>query len=230
MKNLKRISISLLLLISILLSLASCDVRNSIATLFHSKKDGQSYKYDDSFPFPEGYTGGLIFDYKWHLEHEVKWLDTYDELKDAVTRLRAHGTEGPTTVVFDCEEYGLDLKFCIVSTRYRSEELAEGQGYFDRYLSSVSIYTYVFFEDVSIDDMMYDEISRNYKYKYVEIYQTLRYHFNITDGSKIQISVFSDDTLCVDADGEYKFKFKQYHYTVSEEDIAILEKTLVVFE
>ena len=230
MKNFKKVLISILLLISILFSLVSCDFVSNIVDRFTDDPPRGVIEYDESFPFPKGYTGGVSPNYQVHLDCEVKWLDTYDELKDAVTRLRAHGTEVDPTVLFDCEEYGLDLKFCVISPRYLSEELSEGQGYFDRKLASVSISTYVFFEDASIDEIIFDWLLYDQSYKYVKIANHLLHPFSISEDDKIKIETSNGATLYVYGNEEYKFKFEQYHYTVSEEDIEILEKTLVVFE
>ena len=226
----KKSLVSILLLISILFSLMSCDLVSDIVDRFTEDPPRYHAEYDESFPFPKGYTGGVNTNYQWHLDYEVKWLDTYDELKDAVTRLRAHGTEVAPTVVFDCEEYGLDLKFCVISPRYLSEELSEDQGYFDRYLVSVSISTYVFFEDASIDEIIFDWILYDQSYKYVMINNTYLRTFSISEDEEISIRTSADATLDAYGNGEYKFNFEQHHYTVTEEDVEILEKTLVVFE
>ena len=230
MKNFKKTLVSILLLISILFSFVSCDLISDIVDRLTEDPPRYYAEYDESFPFPKGYTGGVETNYQWHLDYEVKWLDTYDELKDAVTRLRAHGTEVDPTVLFDCEEYGLDLKFCLISPRYLSEELSEGQGYFDRKLIRVSISTYVFFEDASIDEIIFDWLLYDQSYKYVKIANHLLHPFSISEDDKIKIETSNGATLYVYGNDEYKFKFEQYHYTVSEEDIEILEKTLVVFE
>ncbi len=133
---------------SVLLSLLSCG-------LFDRNQDGIEHEWHEGCIVPEGYTGGVITNRNYHMTYENKWLETYDEFIDAVTLLNSNGSKLPQIPIFNCEEYGIDIKFRFSFQRNLAEELKEGQGYFDRKIDHVSITFYAFFEDVSIEKLEY---------------------------------------------------------------------------
>ena len=116
--------------------------------------------YDILYPnkksyVPEGYTGGIEYDDHFHGVYEIKWVETYEEMMDAVTLLRSHGSTIYDTTVFNCEEDGLDVKFCFTSRRDKAPALQDGENYFDRCIDGVSITQYIFLEDVTIEELEY---------------------------------------------------------------------------
>ena len=154
---LKKLFIVLLCFV-LMLSIASC-------SLFDPREGGLHEWREDCCPVPEGYTGGVDPNLESHHSGEVKWLETYDELLSAVALLKSHGTEFYGTrferldlMFFNCEEYGIDIKFCISFERHSAEKLKEGQDFFDRTIPRVHIVSYVFFEDVSIEKLEYSMV------------------------------------------------------------------------
>ena len=237
MKKLAKIFVCILLLSSVILSLASCDAVNHIFSRFNRRKPivptGISDWYEGC-PVPEGYTGGLTYNYQIHAHSEFKWLETYEEMVDAVTRLRAHGTEIAPIPFFDCEKYGYDVKFCLSFPRKaQSEELSEGQNYFDRKIVSLSISAYVFFEYMSIDELMYDSV---YALRHFYIHNDRKSLKNPDSNDVISIEKYKMEHSCIyyvyyNNNESSGFRFKTLpSCELSEEEIAVLEKTLVVIE
>ena len=232
MKKTAKILTSILLLVSVVLSFVSCRaVGYIISCLDTSGARGYSEWYEGC-PVPEGYTGGFNKNYQYHTVTEIKWLETYDEMVDAVTRLRAHGTEIDPIALFDCEEYGFDLKFCMEFNRPK-EPLSEGQGYFDRKLIGVIVNTYVFFEDITIEKLVYSAVDM---YKNVSTVNN-RYHSDLTaiqstDTVTIEEVVVLDDLITwysVHCNATDLFTLTSSScFKLTEEQIEILEKTLVV--
>ena len=227
-----KILISLLLLVSIVLSFVSCRAVGYIISCLDTGGARGYAEWYEGCPVPEGYTGGLNKNYQYHTVTEIKWLETYDEMLDAVTRLRAHGTEIDPIALFDCEEYGFDLKFCMEFNRPK-EPLSEGQGYFDRKLIGVIVNTYVFFEDITIEKLVYSAVDM---YKNVSTVNN-RYHSDLTaiqstDTVTIEEIVVLDDLITwysVNCNATYLFTLTSSScFKLTEEQIEILEKTLVI--
>ena len=126
-----------------IISFASCDSIRSI--LYPNKKSC----------VPEGYTGGVMYDDHYHEVYEIKWVETYEEMMDAVALLKSHGSTIYDTTVFNCEEDGLDFKFRFTSRRDKAPALQDGENYFDRCIEGVSITQYIFLEDVTIEELEY---------------------------------------------------------------------------
>ena len=234
MKKTAKILISLLLIVSVALSIASCEAVGYILSRFDRTESRGPYDWYEGCPVPKGYTGGLFVPYEFHELYEIKWLETYEELQDAITRLRAHGTEIHPIALFDCEEYGFDLKFCIVFKRPK-EQLSEGQGYFDRKLDGVEISTYVFFENITIEELVYKEVItlqcihiNNYKDSHFFANREITGSFSIEE-----VVEWSSLTYLyqVYSNGSALFPFYTYwDLHLTEEQIEILEKTLVVID
>ena len=152
MKKIFKTLVCLLICFSVLLSLVSCDFIIDCAELIGytivSKINGPSR--------PDGYTGGFPMERHFISGHSFFWFETYDELMEALNRTRAYGTKIPVTPYFDCEEeYGVDVKFCVLMPRKYEEDLKEGQDCFDQYISSIGIHSFVFFDEVSIDELVF---------------------------------------------------------------------------
>ena len=234
MKKTGKIIISVLIIVAVVVSFTSCNLLAPVLSKLGLYGNfGGKIEYDDSFPFPEGYTGGVQPTYQFHLTNEVKWLETYEEALDAVTRLRAHGTEIGPIALFDCEEYGYDLKFCVIFSRSKSEALSEGQNYFDRKLANVDIITCVFFEDVTIDELIF---SSHYYYDSIEITAhdtrnaTSTQSNDIVNIEKYSINKeYEASSYLVTYNDSPQFTFESTGYfELTYEQIGILEKTLVV--
>ena len=233
-----KIIISFLLLFAIVTLLSSCDlIAPVLSKIGLYDKFGGKVEYDESFPFPEGYTGGVESNYQFHLEYEIKWIETYEEMIDAVTHLRAHGNDVDPIALFDCEEYGYDLKFCVIFSRNKSEALSEGQNYFDRKLANLTINTYVFFEDVSIDELIYNQVS---DYKHVKVGYIKNIHSMLKNPhSNIELSIKKGEIANANDRIKYYVAYNdidQFYFTatymfeLTDEQIEVLEKTLTVIE
>ena len=232
MKKTAKILISIMLIVSVALSIASCEAVGYILSRFDRTNSRGPRDWYEGCPVPEGYTGGISGDYRFHESYEIKWLETYEEMVDAVTRLRAHGTEIHPIALFDCEDYGFDLKFCIVFKRPK-EQLSEGQGYFDRKLDGVEISTYVFFENITIEDLEYYDVcvlkcAQIYNYQYSRFFATHESTEAISIEKLGQENTLENRYAVRDNDSTL-FVFYTYCYLILTEDqIEILEKTLVV--
>ena len=157
MKKTLKILLCFIICFSVLLSMISCDfvgLSKLIRNIVISKINGPSR--------PEGYTGGFPMESHFVSSHEFCWFETYDELMEALNRTRAYGTKIPITPYFDCEEeYGVDIKFCVVIPWKYTKDLDEGKDCFDQYISedSLSIDAFVFFDEVSIDELIFSTYS-----------------------------------------------------------------------
>ena len=225
MKKLVRKIVCLFLCISVLLSLTSCDA------IYKKLKEANS-------KVPPGYTGGFNTDPHYHNTYEIKWLETYDELINAVTLLKANGTKiGDKRYlrrepIFNCEEYGLDVKFCIKFNRNLAEEFKEGKDYFDRHIEYVDIKCYVFLESVSINELEYDLLSR---YKRIRVGIISDELFDDPRGADdIRIYYSTDENV---KNGYYIYYYGKNQLGIDtnideipEDVIEILEKTLTIIE
>lgn len=140
MKVFLKISLCFLLISSLFVSFFACSI------------DGGN-KWKKSYPFPEGYTGGVQSAYTYHFEHKVIWLDTADEFIDAITVMKSNGVEIGRIPYFDCEETGLDIKFCL--TFKRNKNLHTNNDYFAANDMLLSILPVVFIDYISIDELEY---------------------------------------------------------------------------
>ena len=212
--------ISLVICISVILSCTSCNLWRVV---------------------PKGYTGGFNDNPRYHKNYEFKWLETYDELMDAVTTLYKNNnsivSEDSLSLVpiFKCEEYGLDVKFCIKFSKFGVSEQKRGQDYFDRKIGRIDIACYVFFEDVSIEELVY---SKTKDYKHIKAVQySIEGEFDDPSGAEdIRIYRAAPDEA---KEGEYVVYYHGKEQLliqrvkideIPEDVIEILEKTLTVIE
>ena len=132
MKKMTKILISILLLVSIVCSFASCALGERL--LFDGRNDPYS----------------LI-----HHEYKVYWVETYDEMLDILSKMKAAGTDTPKIPAFNCDEFGMDVKFRIMVHSSDVKKLKEGQKYYDRRLKKgVSIQCYIFLDDIDIPTLI----------------------------------------------------------------------------
>ncbi len=119
--------------------------------------------------FPEGWTGGFYPDGP-HIP-ERWWLETYDELILAVEKLKSNGSTFGIdyelsdhyggSIVFDYEGDLFDVKYCITISpdNKGTDKIEFGDDLFDRKATNITVTTWCFFEDVSIDDINYSYVN-----------------------------------------------------------------------
>ena len=110
--------------------------------------------------FPEGWTGG--FGQEGGHDLELWWVETYEELLIAIEKLNSHGS------TFDEDECSIvnyegdlfDVKYCIFINpdTKGSDRISFGDDPFDRCAINVAIYTWCFFDDVTIDEINYSYV------------------------------------------------------------------------
>ena len=127
-------------------------------------------------PFPEGYTGGIGIDPGSPVEPYL--FDTYDELVDAVEKLKSKGSTFNKTSIITCEEY-FDIKYLLIINSDKTNKIKYGDDPFDRCVKDVDISSFVFFEDVSISELSYSHFL---------MYNN--YHFTLSENDKQLIEEF----------------------------------------
>lgn len=110
--------------------------------------------------FPDGYTCGMLRSTGSPVEYW--WVETYEECVDAIELLKSHGSTFSDDVVLACDENLFDVKYCfqIAGDGRNGERIRFGDNPFDRWAYDVKIYTYAFFDDVTIDELVYSYASR----------------------------------------------------------------------
>ena len=135
-----------LLIVSLSLFVISCDKTD----IGHT---------DDAF-YPEGYTCGFpYFIRQPGSELEFWWVETYDECLSAINLLKSHGSTFAPNAIFSYEGDLFDTKYCFIFNQPK-DSIKFGENPFDRWAGNVEIKTYAFFEDVSIDELVYSYISQ----------------------------------------------------------------------
>ena len=93
---------------------------------------------------------------------ELWWVETYEELLIAIEKLNSHGStfdEDQCSIV-NYEGNLFDVKYCIFinPNLNGSDRISFGDDPFDRRAVNVSIYTWCFFDDVTIDEINYSYV------------------------------------------------------------------------
>ena len=226
--HLKRL-ICLLICIATVFSLASCEIVDYVSGWFEEE--------EEIFAMPSGYTGGLDYNREFHNGLVIVWFETYDEVIEVIEITKAYGTEINKFVYFDCEEYGIDVKYCAVFSRDEyCWNMQEGDSYFDRKIpGGLSISTYIFFDDISIEVLersLYEwhhgaRISGKYKNSIIDRDSVEIYVGSVYDSSSTRRVVYF-----VEWDGKPQFNFSVYPvygedlYYISDEHLEILEQTV----
>ena len=142
------------LLVAALLLLTSCAViyREEIYNWVMGGKVDNDY-------FPEGYTGG--WGSKPESYTEYYWVETYEECMAAIELLMSHGSTFYPTVIFTCEDESFDVKYCFELDINLSENSKYGDNPFNRYVSTVSVMSVGFYDDVSLEELIYSHM-QNY--------------------------------------------------------------------
>ena len=224
--HIKRL-ICLLLCIATVFSLTSCEVVDYVSGWFEEEEE----ENDNYIPF--WYTGGLEHNREFHKGCVIVWFETYDEVIEVIEITKAYGTEINKFVYFDCEEYGIDVKYCAVFSRDEyCWNMQEGDSYFDRKIpGGLSISTYIFFDDISIEVLersLYEwhhgaRISGKYKNSITDR-DSVEIYIDFVDGKTVNYDV--------EWDGKLQFDFNVYPvygediYYISDEHLEILEQTV----
>lgn len=165
--------ISILLMCSIMLALLSgC----SFFDKTNEGEGGNENKYDpvngncsSSHLVPEGYTGGFTRDPCMHAVTGLYWLETYEEVLEAIELLASHGSTvenkqyGNTvkrSIGFNYEGDLFDVKWCFMYSRSNAEPLEEGKSFFDRRIDEGEFEWFAFAKDVTIDKLVYSYYER----------------------------------------------------------------------
>lgn len=151
MRNFKKIFVSVLLLVALILSLASCDI-------VHIIKYGHSY------------TGGYIsgpLPPEYYRSTSFRWFETLDELLVAIEHLKAAGNEFSEMYIPSYENETVDAKYCITFRRQANTEKAEkGKEWYDRQgWQILSIEYFGFLDEITIEEL---------EHSYVSLYKHIR--------------------------------------------------------
>ena len=192
--------ICLVLCISLVLSFVSCQYIDPIIDKITGERDNNDVNKKDPAVkesththeiVPKGYTGGAAFDPCFHAEKGVYWLETYEEVLEAIELLKSHGSTVSRSIAFDCEGDLLDVKYCFLYSKSKAEPLEEGKNFFDRKIDGGEFQWYAFYEDVAIEDFMYYNLVIDYdvmRIKYVGDTWLYRDFENVEDTSNLSIS------------------------------------------
>lgn len=206
MKKAVKILISTVLSIAMLLSFASCNYINGIINPQSNTNSGNNTTNNNNHDHivPEGYTGGLAYDPCFHEEYGVYWLETYDEVLEAVELLKSNGSTIKRSIAFDCEGNLLDVKFCFLYRWSKAEELEEGKDFFDRKIDDGEFRWFAFFEDVTIDELLYSSVERYdvLDISYIINQAIYRDFVDISDTDEITLDWYLSE-LGLEPDGSY---------------------------
>ena len=108
--------------------------------------------------FPEGYTGGFGIE-KDDYNTAYYWVETYEECAQAIELLKSHGSTFSKNVIFTYEGDLFDTKYCFMIGRMQSEKIKYGENPFDRWAEYVEIWSFAFYDDVAIDELIYSYTS-----------------------------------------------------------------------
>lgn len=105
--------------------------------------------------FPEGYTGG--FGIPYGSGFEIYWVETYEEAVDAMNQLKSHGSTFYKTAIFSYEGDLFDTKYYF-QFGHKKDNVKYGDNPYDRWAEDVVVGSVAFFEDVTIDELVYSNI------------------------------------------------------------------------
>ena len=215
MKKVTKILISLLLLVSIVCSFASCEVLEDVFNFMLN-------------PFtPTFGPGTRAVDMR-----EVRWVESYDEMLEILNKMKNAGTSVPQFIAFDCEEYGIDVKFKIsLSKKKDMAKLEPGQSFYDIKLSYVHITCYLFSEDISVAELDKEGVygPKHYRYQ-VSKADHSKIIPDFTDVNQLEIIDNADGRWIVYYQGKTQIYLRpgDQGTELTEEEVEILKKTLVV--
>ena len=208
MKKSFKIFISTILCLSVLFSIASCDYISGIINpkddtnpTSNTTKDNTNKDNKKDRIVPVGYTAGITGDYHAHLVYGYYWLETYEEVLEAVELLKSHDSTILRSIAFDCDDEILDSKFCFKYARSKAEPLEEGKNFFDRKIDNCEFIWFGFLEDVNIDELLYSYIDR---YASVNIWyvKSHRDFADISDADELTLDWYLSE-IGYEPDGSY---------------------------
>ena len=217
MRKLVKMLISLALCAVMLFSYASCEYiscvingdENNNSSDVDVKSDNDNKEISTSNNkkdriVPVGYTGGVEYDLCFHEEYAVYWLETYEEVLEAVELLKSNGSTIKRSIAFDCEGELLDVKFCFLYSRSKAQKLEEGKNFFDRKIDDGEFKWFGLFEDVTIDELLYSTVSRydSLNISYVKDQAIYRDFMDIYDTDKITFDWYLSE-FGLEPDGLY---------------------------
>ena len=125
--------------------------------------------------FPEGYTGGIGIQPGSPSEHW--WVETYEEYIDAIELLKSHGSTFAEDIAFACDEDLFDVKygFTICGNGRQGERIKFGDNPFDRWAYDIKTFAMVFFDDLTIDELVYSNVKfyEGYQIEFGSAYQAI---------------------------------------------------------
>ncbi|MBQ8302082.1 MAG: hypothetical protein IJX97_00855 [Clostridia bacterium] len=112
--------------------------------------------------FPDGYTCGVGLQPGAPVEYW--WVETYDEFAEAIDLLKSHGSTFSDDIVLAYDEELFDLKygFIMVGNGRQGERIKFGDNPFDRWAYDIKVFVVAFFDDVTIDELVYSNV-KNYE-------------------------------------------------------------------
>ena len=168
------------------------------------------------------------------------WVETLDEMLYIIERTRSYGTEISQLPTFDCEEYGIDVKFMITISKDLYDSLEEGELYYERYLSEFYLESYIFFENVTIEEA--ENLGGDVVYRFECAYTQERNKHRLADkpNEDDEVSVKAHMDTETNSYDQYVFYYNEHAQfgiklgrsldAISEEDLEILKQTIYIIE
>lgn len=204
MKPVKRF-ISVLLCIAILFGATSCTVAQGIMKgidyiveemdidILPDHQGVEPGDHTGNKIVPEGYTGGFVYDLAFHSVYGIYWLETYEEVLEAVELLKANGSIVEPRIGVEFGEEQFDVKWAFVYQRKYAEPKEEGKNFFDRRIDNGDFKCYIFRTNVTIERLIYNTV---FSYKAVQI--TTKNFVKVEDAEELHISWFRKDDYFFD--------------------------------
>ena len=211
MKKFAKIFVCILLLSSVILSLASCDFIDSVLMKNNSREPVRLHDPNLFKKTENGYTGGYSILAVDHKNREMHWMETYDELKLAIDHLIKAGNKIGNSLIPTYENEIVDAKYFVMLKDKDWKPLSEGQEWYDREgVDSIHIYYVGFLEEVTIET-----IERNY----VSFYKS----FNMcTNDYSLAASAVADGISYACIECGYDADYKKVVYMEDEEQCFIM--------
>lgn len=131
----KTVSIIIVLILFVSLSLQSCDYFS-----FSGKNRNIPTSYIGGY---EGIHNGMGL--------EFYWVETYDEMLEAVDLLKSYGSTFKKSMLFNYEGDLFDIKYCFTMNSKNSDSIYWGENPFARRSLDVRVHSVAFFEDYTVD-------------------------------------------------------------------------------
>ena len=200
------------------------------------------------FKYPDGYTAGFGYNHPMD-STEYAWVETYEELEEAIELLSSHGSNFYKTAFFNYEGDLFDTKYCF-KFQGKKDNIKYGENPFDRYAEKVYIYSYAFFEDVTIEELVFSHLIDYdvlYFYPHKNFYNhyptdnTLRrlsndFTYSMDNGRSIS-SIYSEDISSFENGCLFKMYRKKWdtelsesiYYEISDECMNAIFNSIIVF-